>query len=62
MERQYKNIEKELKNIVPLENTIKEARNIENLHTLIKNKGGKFSLTKEEIELAKKLVNQTKNK
>lgn len=55
MEKQYKNLQKELKKIIPLENTIKEARNIENLHTLIKNKGGKFNLTNEEIELAKKL-------
>ena len=57
MEKEYKKIEKELKNVIPLENTIKNARNIENLHILIKNKGGDFNLSKEEIELAKKLVN-----
>ena len=57
MEKQYKKLEKELKNIIPLENIIKNARNIENLHILIKNKGGRFDLTKEEIELAKKLIN-----
>lgn len=56
MEKEYKKIEKELKNIIPLENIIKNARNIENLHTLIKNKGGDFNLSKEEIELARKLV------
>ncbi len=57
MEKQYKKLKKEIKNIIPLENTIKNARNIENLHILIKNKGGNFELTKEETELAKKLIN-----
>lgn len=57
MEKEYKKLKRELKNIIPLENTIKQAKGIENLHTLIKNKGGDFNLSKEEIELAEKLVN-----
>ena len=57
MEKEIKKLEKELQKTIPLENTIKEARNIENLHTLIKNKGGDFNLTKEELELSKILVN-----
>jgi len=56
MEKQYKKIEKELSNVMPLENVITKARKLENLHTLIKNKGGDFNLSKEELELANKLV------
>ena len=56
MEKEYKKIKTELKAIMPLENTIKQARNIENLHILIKNKGENFELSKEERELAEKLV------
>ncbi len=57
MEKEYRKLEKELEKVVPLENTLKEARNIENLHILIKNKGGDFNLSNEEKELAKKLIN-----
>ena len=39
------------------ENIIKEARKIENLHNLIKNNGGDFNITKEEIKLSEILVN-----
>lgn len=56
MEKEYKKIEKELKKIIPLENTIKQARIIENLHNVIKNKGENFQLSEEEIELAKRLA------
>lgn len=57
MSKNFKNIEKYLKNTIPLENTIKEARKIENLHTLIKNNGENFNITEEEKKLAEKLVN-----
>ena len=56
MEKQYKKIEKELSNVMPLENVLTKARKLENLHQLIKNKGGDFNLSKEELELANKLV------
>ena len=52
----FKNIKKELKNIIPLENMIKEFRKIENLNQLVKSKGGDFDITKDELELANKLV------
>ena len=42
-------------NIIPIENTIKTTRYIENLHNLIKNNGKNFDVSDEEIELAKKL-------
>ena len=55
MEKEYKKLKIEIKNLVPLENTINTARNIELLHNMIKNNGQKFNLTTEELELAKKL-------
>ena len=56
MEKEYNKIEKQLKNIAPIESTIKNARTIEVLHNLIKNNGHDFNLTKEQLELAEKLV------
>jgi hypothetical protein len=56
MEKQFKKIETEIEKITPLENIIVKARQIENLHNLIKNNGENFNLSKEELELAKKLV------
>lgn len=55
MENSIKNIKKYLDKIVPFENTINNARKIENLHTLIKNNGKRFELLEEEIKLAEKL-------
>lgn len=55
MEKEYKKIKTELKELVPIENTIKNARNIEIIHNLIKNNGQDFNLEQEEIELANKL-------
>ena len=48
MEREYGKIKTILKNILPIEQTIKEARQIENIHLLIKNRGQDFNLKKEE--------------
>lgn len=56
MEQSYVKLKKELENLIPLENTLKKARELENLHLLIKNKGNDLSLSEEEIGLAKKLV------
>lgn len=56
MEKQFKKIEKELEKIVPLENVITKARQLENIHNLIKNNGKNFNLSQEELELANKLI------
>ena len=56
MEKEYKNIENYLKKTVPLENTINEARKIENIHNLIKNNGKDFDISENEWNLAKKLA------
>lgn len=56
MEREYGKIKEQLKNLMPMENTIKEARNIENIHLLIKNNGKDFNLSNEELELAQMLT------
>lgn len=55
MQREYEKIRAKIKEIVPIENTIKTARVVENLHQLIKNNGQDFNLTNEELELAKML-------
>jgi len=55
MEKEYKKIKNQLEEIMPLDNTIKEARKIENIHQLIKNKNS-FELTEEEKQLVQKLV------
>ena len=55
MEKELKKIEKQMKNIVPIEKTISEARTIEILHNLIKNNGQNFNLTQEQLELVEKL-------
>ena len=38
-----------------MENTLKEARTIQNLHSLIKNNGKDFNLTEEQLKLAEML-------
>lgn len=55
MDKEYKKIEKELKNVVPIEKTLSEARKIENIHNLIKNNGQNFDITEIEMQLAQKL-------
>lgn len=56
MDKIYIKIEKNMKNIIPIEEKIKEVRELENMHQLIKRKGGDFNLTNEELELTQKLV------
>ena len=56
MKKEFKKLETELDKVVPLENTIKSARKIENLHNLIVSRGGDFNLTQEELGVAEKLV------
>lgn len=54
MKREYNKIVKKLDSLLPIESTLKEARVIENIQTLIKNKGGSLeNITEEEIKLAK---------
>lgn len=55
MEKEYNKIEKEIKNLAPIEKIMDNVKTIENLHTLKKNNGQDFNLTQEEIELAEKL-------
>lgn len=56
MQREYEKIREKLKVLIPMENTLKQARTIENLHTLIKNNGQDFNLSKEELELVNLLA------
>lgn len=54
MTKEMSKINTQLKNVIPLENTIKEARKIETLHNLIKNNGQNFNISKEELDLIEK--------
>ena len=56
MEREYQKIKEKINELLPIENTLKEARAIENLHNLIKNNGQDFNLTDEQKKLANMLV------
>lgn len=56
MEREYQKIKEQLRELVPLEQTLKKARELENLHLLIRNRGGDLNLSQEEIGLAKTLT------
>ena len=55
MTKEYNKIKIKIKEIIPIENTIKNARVIENLQNLINNNNQKFNLTKEQLELANML-------
>lgn len=55
MELEYKKVKEQLQELIPLETTLKKARELENLHLLIKNRQGHCNLTQEEINLAEKL-------
>ena len=56
MEKSYRSIENYLNKVMPLENTINEARKIQNIHSLIKNNGKNFDISNNELELAQKLI------
>ena len=56
MKREYSKITKKLETLIPIESTLKEARSIENVQTLIKNKGNSLeNITEEELKLAQAL-------
>ena len=55
MQKEYKKIKNQLNKVVPLENLIKEARDVENIHKLISNNGHNFDISDIEKEIIKKL-------
>lgn len=54
MKKQYKEIEKQIKNIIPLENILKETRRVENMHKLVEKNGYDFNIPKLEETLIEK--------
>ena len=56
MDKEYKKIEQELKKVIPIENVLTKAREVENLHQLIKNNGKNFNISEYEKELATQLT------
>lgn len=55
MTKEYSKIQRQVDNIIPLENILKETREVEVLHNLIKNNGQNFEISNVEKELAEKL-------
>jgi len=55
MTREYNKIQKQLKELIPLENILKKTRELESLHNLIKNNGENFEISNLEKELAERL-------
>ena len=56
LKKAFNKIENNKEKILPIEETIKELHEIENLEKIIEMKGGDFNITKEELELARNLV------
>jgi len=56
MQKEYEKIQEKMEELLPLEKTILEVRQVENLHELIKNNNQKFNLTEEQIKLAEILI------
>lgn len=55
MEKEYNKMKIQIDNVLPIENTLKEVRTVENIHLLIKNNGQNFNITESEIKLAANL-------
>ncbi|MCI8620458.1 MAG: hypothetical protein HFJ50_01170 [Clostridia bacterium] len=56
MKREHNKIIKKLNTLIPIESTLKQARSIENVQLLIKNKGNSLeNITDEELKLAQTL-------
>lgn len=51
MDREYKKLKQQMDTVMALDSTISEAKKIENLHNLMKNKGKDYELSEEEKEL-----------
>lgn len=51
MEKEYKKLKKQMETVMTLDTTISEAKKIENIHNLVKNKGINYELSEEEKEL-----------
>ena len=55
LQREYEKIRDKIKEVAPIEKTINSAREVQNLHKLIKNNGQNFNLTQDQLELVKVL-------
>ena len=55
MENEYNKMQKAMKDLMPIEKTINNAKSIETIHNLIKNNGNNFALSEEEKNLVENL-------
>ena len=56
MKKEFNKIKKEINKITPLQKIINEVKKIENVHTLLKNKGDNYELSEIEKEIENKLI------
>lgn len=56
MNETYEKMQDKLGQILPLEDVMKSAKEIENLQTIIQNNNGDFELSNEQLELSKLLI------
>ena len=56
MKKTYNKIEKQMKDIVPIQSILDKVEYVENLQQLLENNGNNFELTEEELELANMLI------
>lgn len=56
MEREFDKMQEQLKVLLPLEDILKKARQIENVHNLIKNNGQQFDISENQLQLSQILV------
>ncbi len=56
MKKIHTRIQNEMEKIIPIQDVLNKVEQLENMHELIVNNGGKFNLTEEEIELSTMLV------
>jgi len=56
MTKEYNKIKNQINNIIPLENIIKETREVEILHNLIKNNGKNFEVSELEKSVVQKIL------
>ena len=56
MKKMYNKIEKQMKEVVPIQSILNKVEYVENLQQLIENNGNNFNITEEELELANMLT------
>ena len=62
MQKEYEKMQEKLKDVIPIENTIKIAREISNIHNLIKNNGKNFESKRKQCYMIRVMIVSKENK